>query len=656
MKFLLIILFFSCTLANAQIVVKLYEDSSYIQKLQDRFTLAKNDSSKSYAALQLASAYKRVKNLPKAKEYLEKGTSLSGNIPFLKGASLYYRAYIMMGAQDLNMIRSYSTEADKILSRYDNSEAYRLRSHNWVLRGVLEQMQGNEKQGLDAYINHALPLSIRSKDTFTIANANKFVGISLLNAEQRPKANKYLTDALVNFERSTTDHKAQREGALVEVLLVLAENSLFMDRPDQGKLYLDRAYTILKKYPSSNAFLFYYFPEGLYYEKKERYENAITSYDKGIAIQADVGENYYINRAKYAKFNILRKLGRNQQAIAVMEDLLRSNILLINDRNSYYNLLAQTYAHTGNMKEAYTWSQKFISINDSLHTSQNRADIVEMEKKYQTAKKERQISQLQAERKEAELTEKNHRLLNWLLGIGAAIFLLAFIFAVYIYRTKQQQTSTRLQELEKQKELELTQAVLLAEERERARIARDLHDGLGGTLSGIKIKLSAERKNASSSVIDDTVRQLENSIGELRRISRNMMPETLIRSGLEVALRDLCVSISSDNILVEFQPSGIKDTIPVQVQVNIYRVIQELLNNSLRHGKATKIIVQCIQEKNNILITVEDNGSGFDPKAQEQVNGIGLVNIKNRVNLMKGTIQIDSTIDEGTTVNIEIYV
>lgn len=655
-KCLIITLLFTCSLANAQIVVKLYEDTVYIQKLQEYFTRATNDSTKSYAALQLAYAYKRAKDFPKAEEYLEKGASLSGNNSFLKGASLYYRAYIMMGSLDLNKIKGYSIEADKMLSSHNHAEAYRLRSHNWVLRGVLEQMQGNEKQGLDAYINHALPLAVQSGDIFTIANANKFVGISLLNAEQRLKANSYLTEALVNFERSTTENKALREEAIVEVLLVLAENTLFMDRPDQGKMYLDKASALLKKYPSTNAFLFYYFPEGLYYEKKEMYEKAIKSYDKGIALQVGIGENYYINRAKYAKFNILRKLGRNDQAIEVMKDLLTSRILLVNDRNSYYNLLAQTYARTGNMEEAYAWSQKFITINDSLHNSQNKADIVEMEKKYQTAEKEREISRLQAERKEAELTEKNHRLLNWLLGIGAAIFLLAFIFAVYIYRTKQQKTAARLHELDKQKELELTRTILLAEERERQRIARDLHDGLGGTLSGIKIKLSGEQKNVSSRVIDDTIRELENSIGELRRISRNMMPETLIRSGLEVALRDLCVSVSSDSTRVEFQSNDIQNTIPVQVQVNIYRMIQELLNNAIRHGKATKIIVQCIREESNMLITVEDNGKGFVFKDQGFLNGIGLANIKNRVNLMRGTMQIDSIIDEGTTVNIEIHV
>ncbi|GAA4785801.1 hypothetical protein GCM10023231_12110 [Olivibacter ginsenosidimutans] len=157
-------------------------------------------------------------------------------------------------------------------------------------------------------------------------------------------------------------------------------------------------------------------------------------------------------------------------------------------------------------------------------------------------------------------------------------------------------------------------------------------------------------------MIDETILQLESSIGELRRIARNMMPETLIRSGLEVALGDLCISLTSDTVDIEFQAGDIQEGMDVQTQVNIYRIIQELLANAIRHGKATEILVQCIQGENNVLITVEDNGKGFDSKDQMPSKGIGLNNIKNRVDLMKGNVQIDSVINEGTTVNIELHV
>ncbi len=140
-NYILLILLCTCLSAKAQIVVKLYEDTAYIHKLQEHYAVAENDSTKAYAAFRLAYAYKRAKDLPKANEYLEKGISLSGNSSFLKGASLYYQAYVMMGDPDLQKIRNYAAQADSLLSFSAHTEAYRLRSNNWVLQGVLEQLR-----------------------------------------------------------------------------------------------------------------------------------------------------------------------------------------------------------------------------------------------------------------------------------------------------------------------------------------------------------------------------------------------------------------------------------------------------------------------------------------------------------------------------------
>jgi Signal transduction histidine kinase len=498
---------------------------------------------------------KGLKNLPEAEKYLEKGLSLSHNNPFLKAASHYYQAYYLLGNGDLNSISNYAHMADSQLTPFTYPEAYRIRSSNWLLLGVLEQLSGNEKKSIDIYINKVLPLAKKSGNTFSIANANKFIGIGLLNARERDKANTYLQAAWSGFEMATTESDALKQEAIVEVLLILAENDIFRDKLGEGKMYLDKAYAILKKYPGSNAFLFYYVPEGQYYEKKGQLQQAVVSYNKGIALQSSAGAIYYINRAKYLKFEVLRKQGRNQEAINVMQDLLKSKHLLLQDRGMYANLLARTYALTGNMAQAYEWSQNYITLSDSLQTAQNRADILEIEKKYETAEKEKQINSLKAEQKEAALQHKNQRLLNWLLGTGAIVCLLALLYMYSIYKNNKQRNTYKLKELQQQKKLQVTQAVLQGEEKERRRIARELHDGLGGTLAGIKIKLSGAQTGLP--VIEETIIQLENSIGELRRIARNLMPETLIRSGLEIALRDLCAALATERTTLEYQSGNI---------------------------------------------------------------------------------------------------
>ncbi|MNN72413.1 Sensor histidine kinase ComP [compost metagenome] len=135
-----------------------------------------------------------------------------------------------------------------------------------------------------------------------------------------------------------------------------------------------------------------------------------------------------------------------------------------------------------------------------------------------------------------------------------------------------------------------------------------------------------------------------------------MMPESLLKNGLETALHDLCADLISSEVQIEFQSSGLLADLSMNNTVHIYRIVQELLTNAIKHGKAKNILVQLIQEGDTILITVDDNGKGFDTGKMSNVTGIGLKNIQNRVDFLKGKLSIDSDPRNGTSVNIEIYV
>ncbi|MEP6805652.1 MAG: sensor histidine kinase [Flavobacterium sp.] len=192
------------------------------------------------------------------------------------------------------------------------------------------------------------------------------------------------------------------------------------------------------------------------------------------------------------------------------------------------------------------------------------------------------------------------------------------------------------------------------EEVERKRIARDLHDGLGSMLSGLKIHLKlAEKDNALSPAEINTL--LDNSIKELRNISQNLMPESLLKLSLEHALRDLCMANSNAKTTIEFQYLIQKPNLPKNYEIVIYRIIQELLNNALKYAEATQILVSCSQNKDTFFITVEDNGIGFDVSDKNN-SGMGLRNIKNRVEFLKGKLEIESTPNKGTSTYIELKV
>ena len=191
-------------------------------------------------------------------------------------------------------------------------------------------------------------------------------------------------------------------------------------------------------------------------------------------------------------------------------------------------------------------------------------------------------------------------------------------------------------------------------------MAKDLHDGLGGLLAGVKLKLSsivAKRAGdypSSRSDINDVIHHLDYSVDELRRIAHDMMPESLRFEGLARALSDLCRYMSTVNVQVVFQNLGIKDYYPEQLRISIYRVIQELLTNAIKHANATKVIVQCSELDGWLFVTVEDNGKGMEQKEDKQEKGLGLINIQNRISLLNGTIETLSQPNEGTTINIQI--
>ena len=207
--------------------------------------------------------------------------------------------------------------------------------------------------------------------------------------------------------------------------------------------------------------------------------------------------------------------------------------------------------------------------------------------------------------------------------------------------------------METKKNLDVSNALLIGEEMERKRLARDLHDGLGSMLSGLKLYYSGTEQ-VNQNEFEAVNKQLDSAVTELRQIAQNLMPESLIKLGLIAALKDLCSRFSTDKTLIEFQEFGIDNNIPESKQITIYRIIQELINNALKYANATEILVNCSQNENTFLITVEDNGTGFDSKKANLFDGMGLKNIKNRVDFLKGVLEIDSQPKTGTVFNIEL--
>jgi signal transduction histidine kinase len=158
-------------------------------------------------------------------------------------------------------------------------------------------------------------------------------------------------------------------------------------------------------------------------------------------------------------------------------------------------------------------------------------------------------------------------------------------------------------------------------------------------------------------VFERSLDMIDTSIRELRRGAHNMTPEMLTKFGLDEALKEYCNTINATKMLsVKYQSLGMEARLDNSVEIIIYRIIQELLNNTMKHAGATEVFVQLIREAKRLNVVVEDNGKGFDGSLQENNKGAGLVNVRSRVDYLKGQLDIHSEPGKGTLVNIELNI
>jgi two-component system, NarL family, sensor kinase len=394
------------------------------------------------------------------------------------------------------------------------------------------------------------------------------------------------------------------------------------------------------------------------------FENAIVSFEKSgsqfevAASHQRLGEAYS-RSGNYttAKYEITKAIDMAKQ-LGVLQIELHS-----------LKSLSELEEKNNNQPEALILLKKYNIINDSLNIEGKQKQVSALEAKYETKIKEYKIVQLQKDKQVQSLSIKQKSTLNYfLLGSLAAVMIVAFL----IYRNlrhrhqlaKQQDElqQQRIRELEKDRQLVAVDSMLKGQEEERSRLAKDLHDGLGGLLSGVKFSLSNMKDNLivtpdNMAVFERSLDMIDTSINELRRVAHNMMPEMLTKFGLDEAVKDYCSTVNATKLLaVKYQSLGMETRLDKAKEIIIYRIIQELLNNILKHAAASETFIQLIRESNRLNIVVEDNGKGFDTALLENSKGAGWVNIRSRVEYLKGQLDIHSGPGKGTLVNIEFNV
>ena len=357
--------------------------------------------------------------------------------------------------------------------------------------------------------------------------------------------------------------------------------------------------------------------------------------------------------------NVYGKLGQSNasysaliEAKQVAEEIASSNEVMDASRS-----LAGYYASRKDYQRAYQEYMHYSDIRDTLFEKEKMRTIAGYQIQFETEQKDQQIKHLQQEAIIHQLQLDRRNL--WL--ILSLVLLTASLSGAYLLiRQRKLKADAHLhQSLQKQQEI-YTRAILDAEEQERRRIARDLHDGVGQALSVALLNLNSLKRNiengklAGKQTIDDAVQLVKDSYDEMRSVTHQMMPSTLLKLGLVSAVREFINRIDSNVIHVSLHISELDDSLDDQTETVLFRIIQESVNNVIKHARASSLSVQIFNETDSISVSIEDNGVGFDPSNMSGKWGIGLQNIQNRLAILKGSLEIDSAPGKGTLLLIYV--
>lgn len=611
-------------------------------------SISKEDTNK-VLTLITAGQYVEYNNLEEAKNYYSEANRLSRKLKYTMGILKYYSNYtavlniqarfdsaLILTREALLLANKFGNEERIIIAQQNLSATYSyLQDYENALQYLLPSVSYFEKTNNDARLN--------------LVYDN--LGVIYRETKQYDKALEYHQKALAIARKSGTSY---------DVANVLSN--------------LGNAYTSLKKYDTAIAIM----QEGLSIAKKENYENIVSN------VTSNIG-NVLIKQARYDSlyyyctegFELAKKLGdsltmvNNIYGLALhafyskdfkkSEELANTGFAIAQQRNYvepsqlFADILSELALLKGDLKNYDYYNRLSIGLSEKFFNDQMQKNVQSLDKKYDTEKKEKQLVIQQA-----TITRKNT--LNYILIGSAATLLIISLLSYRTYKQKRKLQEQKIAELENEKLLSATQSLLKGQEDERSRMAKDLHDGLGGLLSGVKLQLGAMKGNLILSeehgrTFNNALGKLDESISEMRRVAHNMMPEALMKLGLGQALQDYCDGLSeAQPFTINAEFHGLENRMEPSVEIAVYRIVQELLNNAVKHSQATTILAQVMRQENNLSITVEDNGKGFNKDEAIGSHGAGLKNIKSRVDYLQGQLDIQSVPGKGTSIHIDCII
>lgn len=618
------------------------DDDAYVKSLYSELENARTDQEKADIYFDLSWHWGYTDTVKALEALSTAGKLMDKDKPIEQAKYIFYHAGIFYNHDRLKSQKLYM-EAEKLFSKIDTPESYSFRSTLWSNYATLEQTGNNDdKTYLDIKLNKCIPFAEKAGKLGKVGSYYTDVGLVFFNLKEFDKSADYCRKAIQFLEENEI-----HDNNLLWAYLNLAQPLIHQKKANEAREALESAESLLQpvfeKEGKYTSFPFYYLLKALYYELVDDLDNAKSNIRKGLVYAEKYNLDYNQFRLTYYLAHFYAEAGDYSQAEKILTSVKEMNGFknFIENQSIVLYKIAEVNAKTGDYQTAYETMKELQLINDSIYQINSKLQLTELETRYNASENEKKIIELESKTRFQKT-----------LAFGSVSFaLLILTFLFYALTQRKIRERQKLISLEQKQSMEISHALMEGEEQERARIARELHDGLGGKLTGIKLNIENVARTNNDGTMQQTAHQLEEAVADIRNLSQNLMPPSLMRYGLEEAVRDFIQNLKTPGTKIEFYASNLSSLTDRNKQLSVYRVIQELLNNAVKHAKASHILLQSTVEDNLLLIDIEDNGVGFDVKNTKR--NMGLNNIETRVRFLNGTLTIDSQPGKGTAINIE---
>jgi len=555
-------------------------------------------------------------------------------------------------------------ELTKALSKAREVNDYPMLAEAYFDLAIYEEMQNKNLEKSFEQLSRSLDYYELSKDSLGITTCKFNIARQLLN-------NEMYEDAYTRLQELQDYHKSESDASSL-AKLDLQRYRYFLEKleMDSCEMILNRLADYFDDYVDYELKMDYLPMKVSYHELLKDYKQALLDADACVSVSKTNTSDLKMAECLIVRGRIHLKLRQYASALADFKEshgLLR-NIPYSKGRLEIYRLMSESFSQLDMQVLAYENISKYAALQDSILNERRILAVNNLKYKYESREKATAIKLLEKDKELVQKSNDQQRRALVVLGISFLGLLLGIYYIVRFYSDKiknariiesqnQRINQQKIKELEDEMQINSMQSMIAGQEVERERIAKDLHDSLGGLLSTIKLQVDkihlSDDKGDRIPEVTKATDLLDVAVSEVRTISQDLQPGALKRLGLVPAINDLVNRYQSNSgPEISFQHYGIPTELDQNFALSIYRIVQEILNNALKHAEATEIFVQLNKEDDALVIHVEDDGKGFDP--DQKFKSMGLANIRSRVNYLKGSMEIDSREGLGTSFLIHL--